>query len=74
MLHAAQLHKGLWAEALMYAVWLKNQTSTKALEKVTPYQALTRHKPDLARAHKWGQRVWVHDPTNSKLDGWAKEA
>jgi len=24
MLHAAQLPKGLWAEALMYAVWLKN--------------------------------------------------
>ena len=24
MLHAAQLPKGLWAEALMHAAWLKN--------------------------------------------------
>jgi len=74
MLHVAQLPKGLWSEALMYVVWLKNRTSTKALEKVTPYEALTRHKSDLAIAHEWGQRVWVHNPTNSKLSGRAKEA
>jgi len=47
---------------------------TKVLDKVTPYKALTRHKPDLMIAHEWGHRVWVHDPTNSKLDGRAKEA
>ena len=74
MLHVAQLPKGLWAEALMYTVWLKNQTSTKALDKVIPYEALTRQKPNLAVACKWGQKVWVHDPTNSKLNGRAREA
>src|SRR5882724_5532757 len=74
MLHAAQLPKGLWAETLIYVVWLKNWMSTKALDKVTPYEALTRHKPNLAVAHEWGQKVWVHDPTNSKLDSRAREA
>src|SRR5882724_8760974 len=74
MLHAAHLPKGLWAEALMHAVWLKNCTSTKGLEKGTPYEALTNVKPDLAHTHEWGQKVWVHNGANSKLDGRAKEA
>ena len=50
MLHVAQLPKGLWAEVLMYAVWLKKWTSTKALDKATPYEALTGHKPNLMLA------------------------
>ena len=74
MLHMAQLPKGLWAEALMHVVWLKNRTLTRALDKSTPYQALTRRKPDLAATHEWGQKAWVHDLANSKLNGRAREA
>jgi len=74
MLHAAQLPKGLWVEALIHVVWLKNQTSTKSLDKSTPYQALTGCKLDLAATREWGQKAWVHDPANSKLDGRAREA
>jgi len=48
--------------------------STKALDKVTPYEALTGHKPNLAVACKWGQKFWVHDLTNYKLNGRAREA
>jgi len=52
MLHGAQLPKSLWGEALAHATWLKNRTSTKALEQVTPLQALTGAKPDLSEAHE----------------------
>ncbi len=38
MLHQAELLKNLWAEAIRFAVWLKNHTSTKAIGNVTPYE------------------------------------
>jgi len=41
---------------------------------MTPYETLTKFKPCLADLHVWGQKVWVHDPNNSKLGGGAKEA
>ena len=31
-------------------------------------------KPNLTETCEWGQKVWVHDGTNSKLDGRAKVA
>ena len=67
MLHGAQLLKSLWGEALAHATWLKNRTSTKALEQVMPLQALTGAKPDLSEAHEWGRQVIVHNAANSKL-------
>src|SRR5882724_8587078 len=73
MLHASHLPKGLWAEALMHAIWLKNRSSTKGLDQGTPYEALTGSKPDLAHLHEWGQKIWVHDGASSKLDGRANE-
>jgi len=73
MLHGTQLPKSLWEEESVHATWLKNQTSTKALEQVTPLWALTRTKPDLSKAHEWRRRVVVHDAANSKLGGQAKE-
>jgi len=35
ILHAAQLPKSPWGEALMHAIWLKNRTLTRALENTT---------------------------------------
>jgi len=73
MLHSVQLPKYLWGEALMHAVWLKNHTSTKALEDSTPLESLTSIKLDMSGLQEWGRRILVHDSTNSKLDGRAKE-
>src|SRR5882724_1965580 len=67
MLHSVQLPKHLWGEALAHTVWLKNCTSTKALE------ALTSAKPNLSDLHEWGRRVLVYNTSNSKLGGHAKE-
>jgi transposase InsO family protein len=72
MLHASGLPKFLWSEAVRHAVWLKNRTSTKALDGRTPFEALTGQKPDLSNLHLWGCQVWVHDASNSKLESRAK--
>ena len=73
MMHHAQLSKSLWGEAIMFAVWLKNRTSTRALGNVTPFERLYGKKPDLSRVPEWGQHVWVHNDQGSKLDARATE-
>ena len=68
ILHQANLPKTLWAEAVLHVVWLKNHTSMKALGTVTPYEKLYKEKPNLGNVPEWGQSVWVHYPSRSKLD------
>ena len=38
IMHQAGLPKSLWAEAIHFAIWVKNCISTKALGQVTPYE------------------------------------
>jgi transposase InsO family protein len=69
VLHQSDLPKNLWAEALHFAVWLKNCTSTQALgNNTTPYEKLYGNKPNLSGVPEWGQAIWVHFGTGSKLD------
>ena len=72
MLHDSQLPKFLWGEATKHAVYLKNRTWTRALGDTTPFEILTKKKPNLADLHPWGCRVRVHDTSGSKLDGRSK--
>ena len=44
------------------------------LGNVTPYERLTGQKPNLTGVPEWGQRVWVHNGSGSKLDRHATEA
>ena len=69
MLHTSQLPKFLWGEAIKHAVWLKNQTSTRALGGKTPYEVYYGTKPNLQGLPEFGSKVWVHTPEGSKLDG-----
>ena len=73
ILYRADLPKSLWGEAAHFIIWLKNRITTKPLGKVTPYQQLYGTKPNLSIVPEWGQRVWVHQSTGSKLDGRAAE-
>jgi hypothetical protein len=73
ILHHSGLPKTLWGEAIHFAVWLKNRTSTRVLGDTTPHERLHRAKPNLAGLPEWGQSVWVHDTSGSKLDARAKE-
>ncbi len=68
------LPKSLWAEAARFVAWLRNRTTTKVLGNTTPYERLTGQKPNLAGVPEWGQRVWVHSDSGTKLDGRASEA
>jgi hypothetical protein len=74
MLHHAGLPKNLWGEATLFAVWLKNCTSTKALGQVTPFKWLNKYKPNFKDVPEWGQHIWVHTPGNSKLEVRGTEA
>jgi hypothetical protein len=74
MMHAAKLPEGLWGEALMHAVWLKNRTWTRSLPRgLTPYKMVTGESPGLCDIPIWGAVIWVHDTSNLKLRECAKE-
>ena len=67
------LPKFLWKEALKYAMWIRNRTTTHLLSGMTPYEAFYGVKPDIGDIHLWGSRVWVRDLTAGKLDPRGRE-
>ncbi|GBE86172.1 hypothetical protein SCP_0900490 [Sparassis crispa] len=73
MLIAAKLPKNLWGEAMMHATWLKNRTSTRALDGKTPFEVRYGHLPDLGDLHEFGAKVWVRIENAGKLDSKARE-
>jgi len=72
--HGSGLPKSLWGKVLYHAVWLKNRTTTRALDGRTPFEALYSCPPNLSCLRSWGCHVWVHNPDRSKLDVRAREA
>ena len=66
---ASGLPKFLWGEAIKHAVYLKNRTSTKALDGKTPFEAFHGTRPNLYGLPEFGCKVWVHTMEGSKLDG-----
>lgn len=73
LLHMAQLPQNMWGEALWHANWLKNRSSTRALGGIMPWQALYGSPPNLSNLKRFGEAVWVHDASGSKLDARARE-
>jgi hypothetical protein len=73
MLHAFGLPRSLWGEAVAHACWIKNCSTTHALDGMTPYKALHGRKPDISQLREWGCPVWVHDTSGSKLDACARK-
>jgi hypothetical protein len=74
MLLAQNLPKFLWSEAINYATWLKNCLPSHAIPGYTPYELINKSKPNLACAHEFGSKVYIHSPDNGKLEARAKEA
>jgi hypothetical protein len=59
----------LWGKALHFTVWVKNCTLTSVLGNATTlYEWLTGQKPSIAGIPEWGQHIWVHNDSGSKLD------
>jgi len=71
--HTSGLPKFLWGEALRHATWLKNRMAMRALDGLTPHQALLGRAPDLSGLQRWGTTVWVHDADGTKLDAHARK-
>jgi hypothetical protein len=71
---ATDLPKSLWAEAIQYVAWMKNQTPTHTLTDKTPHKMATGVKPDLRNVHAWGSRIFVRVEGRGKLDAQADPA
>ena len=69
LLHASSLPNFLWGEAARHIVWLKNQTPTKVLGGLTPYEVAFGKRPDLGDVWEWGSNIYVRVEGESKLHG-----
>ena len=68
ILYDSGLLKNLWGETLLYVVWVKNRSATRALDGKTPYEMLYGKKPNLGDLPHWGAKCCVLDQSGSKLD------
>ena len=59
LLSASGLPASLWGEALKHMVWIRNRSPTKALDGMTPYEAVYGEKPMLKGTREWGSLCWV---------------
>nr|GEU44449.1 zinc finger, CCHC-type [Tanacetum cinerariifolium] len=48
MMKVTNMPQNFWAEAIRHAIHILNSVPTKALEDITPYEAIKRIKPNLA--------------------------
>jgi hypothetical protein len=72
MLLARDMPKYLWAEAINYATWLKNRLPSRAIPGYTLYELVNKSKPNLAQAHEFGAKVYVHLQDAGKLEAKAE--
>ena len=69
MLIDANLPHKFWTEALSTAVYLKNQSPSRALERVTSVEALTRRKPRVDHLRVFGCDAYdIPKNERNKLD------
>jgi len=70
MLSGAHLDYSYWGEAVMTAVYLRNRCPSKALNRVTPFEAWTSEKPSLTHLRVFGCNAYAHIPhqRRTKLD------
>ena len=71
----AKLPHKFWAEALSTAVYLQNRSPTKALNKMTPYQAWRDERPTVNHLRIFGYTAFAHvsKDQRKKLDSKARK-
>ena len=70
MLADSKLPPRFWAEALSTAVYLRNRSPTKSVNKMTPFEAWMGEKPNVEHLRTFGCAVYAHVPKDErkKLD------
>jgi len=70
MLHARDLPRSLWGEALTTAAYIRNRCPADALGGRTPEEAWTGSVPDISNMRVFGCKAYVHVPNErrNKLD------
>ncbi|GKC17073.1 ribonuclease H-like domain, reverse transcriptase, RNA-dependent DNA polymerase [Tanacetum coccineum] len=54
MMKAMNMPQNFWAEAVRHAIHILNSVPTKALEDITPYEAIKKRKPNLENLRIFG--------------------
>ncbi|GJY71112.1 zinc finger, CCHC-type containing protein [Tanacetum coccineum] len=54
MMKATNMPQNFWAEAVRHAIYILNSVPTKALEDITPYEAIKQRKPNLENLRVFG--------------------
>ncbi|GJX27946.1 ribonuclease H-like domain, reverse transcriptase, RNA-dependent DNA polymerase [Tanacetum coccineum] len=70
MMKATNMPQNFWAEAVRHAIYILNSVPTKALEDITPYEAIKRRKPNLENLRVFGCIAYAKVPSQhlTKLD------
>lgn len=69
LLRTSTIPESLWPEAIEHAVWLKNRSPSRALQKKeakTPWDAMYKNQPSFARERIWGSRTYVSHPPEKR--------
>ena len=68
-------HNHFWAEAVSTATYLRNRSPTKAVARMTPYEAWTGLKPQVGGLRVFGCQAFVHvlKDERKKLDSKSKK-
>nr|GEV35799.1 zinc finger, CCHC-type [Tanacetum cinerariifolium] len=54
MMKATNMPQNFWAKAIRHAIYILNSVRTKALEDITPYEAIKQRKPNLENLRVFG--------------------
>nr|GEU89637.1 zinc finger, CCHC-type [Tanacetum cinerariifolium] len=70
MMKATNMPQNFWAKAVRHAIYILNSVPTKALEDITPYEAIKRRKPNLENLRVFGCIAYAKVPSQhlTKLD------
>ncbi|GJW88831.1 ribonuclease H-like domain, reverse transcriptase, RNA-dependent DNA polymerase [Tanacetum coccineum] len=70
MMKATNMPQNFWAEAVRHAIYILNSVPTKALEDITPYEAIKQRKPNLENLKVFGCIAYAKVPSQhlTKLD------
>ncbi|GJT33597.1 zinc finger, CCHC-type containing protein [Tanacetum coccineum] len=70
MMKATNMPQNFWAEAVRHAIYILNSVPTKALEDITPYEAIKQKKPNLEKLKVFGSIAYAKVPSQhlTKLD------